>query len=100
MGMVVLRARACSRVARAGDIFSFFVGGFARPQDRPCVGAKARSGGGRRPCMGGARLNDYELMFILAPDLEEEAVTTATDRVRTYVTSRGGDVRSLETWGR
>ena len=39
-------------------------------------------------------------MFILAPDLEDEAVTTTTDRVRTYVTSRGGEVRSLEPWGR
>ena len=49
---------------------------------------------------GGARLNDYELMFILAPDLEEEAVSTATERVRSYVTSRGGEVQSLEPWGR
>ena len=39
-------------------------------------------------------------MFILAPDLEEEAVSTATERVRTYVTSRGGEVRTLEPWGR
>jgi len=39
-------------------------------------------------------------MFILAPDLEEEAVTTATERVRTYVTARGGELRSLEPWGR
>ena len=49
---------------------------------------------------GGAGLNDYELMFILAPDLEDEAVAATTDRVRSYVTSRGGDVRSLELWGR
>jgi small subunit ribosomal protein S6 len=39
-------------------------------------------------------------MFILAPDLEEEAVATATERVRSYVTSRGGEVQSLEPWGR
>lgn len=39
-------------------------------------------------------------MFILAPDLEEEAAATATERVRSYVTSRGGEVRSLEPWGR
>ncbi len=39
-------------------------------------------------------------MFIFAPDLEEDAVSTATERVRTYVTSRGGEVQSLEPWGR
>ena len=39
-------------------------------------------------------------MFILAPDLEDEAISAATERVRTYVTSRGGEVRSLEPWGR
>ena len=39
-------------------------------------------------------------MFVLAPDLEEEAVATTTERVRTYVTARGGEVRSLEPWGR
>jgi small subunit ribosomal protein S6 len=39
-------------------------------------------------------------MFILAPDLEDDAVSTATERVRTYVTSRGGEVQSLEPWGR
>jgi small subunit ribosomal protein S6 len=39
-------------------------------------------------------------MFILPPDLEEEAVSTATERVRSYVTSRGGEVQSLEPWGR
>ena len=39
-------------------------------------------------------------MFILAPDLEDDAITTAAERVRTYVTSRGGEVRSLEPWGR
>jgi len=39
-------------------------------------------------------------MFILAPDLEDEAVSATTDRVRSYVTSRGGEVQTLEPWGR
>jgi len=39
-------------------------------------------------------------MFILPPDLEEEAANTARERVRSYVTSKGGEVRSLEPWGR
>ena len=90
------------RVAESQErvIYSHSSSGDCAPVKSPCFGARPGSGGGRRPCKGGARLNDYELMFILAPDLEEEVVTTTTDRVRTYVTSRGGEVRSLEPWGR
>jgi small subunit ribosomal protein S6 len=49
---------------------------------------------------GGTGLHDYEMMLILPPDLDDEGSTTATERIRGYVTSRGGDVRSLELWGR
>ena len=49
---------------------------------------------------GGARLRDYEILFILPPDLEEEEANAATERVRTSVVSRGGEVKSLEPWGR
>jgi len=49
---------------------------------------------------GGTGLNDYEMMLILPPDLDEEGANTTTERIRGYVTSRGGDVRSLELWGR
>ena len=45
-------------------------------------------------------LNDYEMMFILPPDLEDEAASGATERVRGYVASRGGEIKSLEPWGR
>ena len=39
-------------------------------------------------------------MFILPPELEEDAATSATERVRTYVTTAGGEVHSLDVWGR
>jgi small subunit ribosomal protein S6 len=45
-------------------------------------------------------LNDYEMMFILPPDLEEEAAKGTTETVRNYVASRGGEIKSLEPWGR
>jgi small subunit ribosomal protein S6 len=45
-------------------------------------------------------LQDYEILFILPPDLEAEEATAATERVRTLVTSRGGEVKSLDVWGR
>jgi len=39
-------------------------------------------------------------MFILPSELEEDAVTAATDRVRSYVTTAGGEVHSIDVWGR
>jgi len=39
-------------------------------------------------------------MFILPSDLEEEAVAATTERVRGFVTSRGGEIRDMEVWGR
>jgi small subunit ribosomal protein S6 len=39
-------------------------------------------------------------MFILPPELEEEAATSAMERVRTYVTAAGGEVHSIDVWGR
>jgi small subunit ribosomal protein S6 len=47
-----------------------------------------------------ARLRDYEILFILPPDLDDDEATAATERVRTLVTSRGGEVKSLDLWGR
>ncbi|MPZ14371.1 MAG: 30S ribosomal protein S6 [Chloroflexi bacterium] len=49
---------------------------------------------------GGGALPEYELMFILPPNLEEQATNAATERVRSYVAARGGEVQSHEPWGR
>jgi small subunit ribosomal protein S6 len=45
-------------------------------------------------------MRDYELMVVFTPELDEEGVTAATERVRTLVTSRGGEVVDLQAWGR
>ncbi|MEA2641094.1 MAG: small subunit ribosomal protein [Chloroflexota bacterium] len=39
-------------------------------------------------------------MFILPTDLDEEGVTGATDRVRGFVSARGGEIHSVDLWGR
>lgn len=39
-------------------------------------------------------------MFILPTGLDEEVATAATERVRSYVTNRGGDIQRFEVWGR
>jgi small subunit ribosomal protein S6 len=45
-------------------------------------------------------MRDYELMVVLSPELDEAGVTTATERVTTLVTSRGGEVVDMQAWGR
>lgn len=44
-------------------------------------------------------MREYELMFVLDPNLDEEAVAATTERVRSYITARGGEVASIEPWG-
>jgi small subunit ribosomal protein S6 len=39
-------------------------------------------------------------MFIVPASLDEETATATQERVRTYVSSRGGEIHSLEPWGR
>jgi len=45
-------------------------------------------------------LREYELMFVLTPDLQEDGVTAATERVNGMITNRGGEITKVDTWGR
>ncbi len=42
----------------------------------------------------------YELMFILKPELDDEQVATATDRVHQLVVANGGNVTKTAAWGK
>jgi small subunit ribosomal protein S6 len=45
-------------------------------------------------------MRDYELMVVLTPDLDDQGVEETTERVRSLVTTRGGEVTDLQPWGR
>jgi len=45
-------------------------------------------------------LRDYELMTIFRPDLEEQPLQEAVERLNGLITARGGEVNSTDTWGR
>lgn len=45
-------------------------------------------------------MTNYEAMFILRPDLEEEKIAEIMARVRSLVENRGGEVTKLEKWGK
>ena len=45
-------------------------------------------------------MRNYELGVILHPDLEEADVTKAIETIGQYVQSNGGQVASVNVWGR
>jgi small subunit ribosomal protein S6 len=45
-------------------------------------------------------LREYELIVVMNPDIAEEDVPAALDRVSGAITSRGGEVEEVQPWGR
>jgi small subunit ribosomal protein S6 len=45
-------------------------------------------------------LHEYELVVVMNPDIPEEDVPAAIERVTGAVTSRGGEVEDVNPWGR
>jgi len=42
----------------------------------------------------------YELMFIVKPELDEEQVGSATDKVHQLIVSNGGNITKTASWGK
>lgn len=45
-------------------------------------------------------MHEYELVVVMNPEIGEDDVPAAIDRVATAVTSRGGEVTEVTPWGR
>lgn len=45
-------------------------------------------------------MRDYELVFIISPEVPEEEVPIVIERVSGYISGGGGEVREVERWGR
>jgi small subunit ribosomal protein S6 len=45
-------------------------------------------------------LREYELMYLLTPELPEAEMTAATERVSSLITNRGGEITKVDAWGR
>jgi len=45
-------------------------------------------------------LRDYELVVILSPELAEEDIPAAIDRLSQLIADRGGEVKDIDRWGR
>jgi len=45
-------------------------------------------------------LREYELVVVLSPELGDEDVPTAFDKISQFVAGRGGEVTEVNRWGR
>ena len=45
-------------------------------------------------------MRSYEVIFIVHPDLDENALKGVVDRVQTWITGAGGSVDKVDNWGK
>jgi small subunit ribosomal protein S6 len=45
-------------------------------------------------------MRDYELIFIVHPELDEAALTEVVTRVQGWITDGGGEVSKVDMWGK
>jgi small subunit ribosomal protein S6 len=45
-------------------------------------------------------MHDYELVALISPQVGDEDVPKVAERVRTFITDRGGKVAEVKPWGR
>jgi small subunit ribosomal protein S6 len=45
-------------------------------------------------------LRDYELVFVVSPEVGDEGLPATVDRVHGFIQEHGGDVKQVDQWGR
>jgi len=45
-------------------------------------------------------LREYELVLVIDPEIEDEQFDAAVDKVKQFVSSRGGEVTDVNPWGK
>jgi small subunit ribosomal protein S6 len=45
-------------------------------------------------------MRDYELGIVIHPDVDQSDVTEAVDKLGQYISAGGGEVASVDVWGR
>ena len=46
------------------------------------------------------QLRDYELVFIVSPEVGDEALETTLNGVSQFITAKGGIISDIERWGK
>jgi len=45
-------------------------------------------------------MRNYELMYVVKPDLDEENLTAVIEKFGSLITANGGEVVSIDKWGK
>lgn len=45
-------------------------------------------------------MRDYELVFIVHPDLDENAFNEVVNRVKGWISDNGGEIKKVDIWGK
>jgi small subunit ribosomal protein S6 len=45
-------------------------------------------------------MNNYELVVIIHPDLDEEAINQSLDKIKDWINKAGGSVEKVDNWGK
>jgi small subunit ribosomal protein S6 len=52
------------------------------------------------PIVGDKKLKDYELVFILNPEMAEEAIESRINIINQFITTREGVITDTQKWGK
>jgi small subunit ribosomal protein S6 len=45
-------------------------------------------------------MNNYELMIVIHPDLDEEAINQALEKIKDWINKAGGKIEKTDNWGK
>lgn len=45
-------------------------------------------------------MRNYELVVIIHPDLDDEAINGALDRIKDWITKASGSIENVDSWGK
>ena len=45
-------------------------------------------------------MNEYELMYIVHPEADKDAVTVVSEKVASWISGQGGEISKTNVWGR
>ncbi len=45
-------------------------------------------------------MRDYELVMIVSPEVEDDAVNSTVERLQQFIAEQGGQVKEVNPWGR
>ena len=45
-------------------------------------------------------MREYELVFVISPEVPDENVGATTEKISQFVSNRGGSIDKVEPWGR